>query len=285
MATTNSQYIFSPWLTPVRVVSTINIAGVYYNGRNNDGVGATFTIASSSLTIDGVTVNVGDRVLLQNQTATYTHGIYVVLSIDSTVVLQRAEDMQSLEQIQTGQYVSVKAGSLNAGDFFTIIEPRPQIMGVSPIIFSEDPAATADFTTFYGQNLTEMVTGLDIFNQTKASIFSVLVPKITAGNILQITSEFEATNPFSYNTMIACWIILTNSPTATLGTLIDPANDFNISPAMHHGVTVKARNWQAPSTFTNLYVNTVAWAGSSNANPGDTLIIEQGYGHLDVLIK
>jgi hypothetical protein len=146
MTTSVSEYVFSPWLTPVRVVSTANIAGTYYNGPNNNGVGATFTIAASSLTIDSVVVAVNDRVLLQTQTATYQQGIYVVESIGSTVVLKRSEDQQSLEQIQTGQYVSVKGGSVNAGSFFTVIEPRPQNIGVDAIVFSADPASGAAVT-------------------------------------------------------------------------------------------------------------------------------------------
>src|SRR3990167_800169 len=99
MTTTISQTVFSPWLTPVRLTSTSNIAGTYNNGPNNNGVGATLTIAASSLTIDSVVCEVGDRVLLQTQTNTYEQGIYIVKTIDTTVVLQRSADQQSLEQL------------------------------------------------------------------------------------------------------------------------------------------------------------------------------------------
>ncbi len=99
MTTSLSQTVFSPWLTPVRLVSTSNIAGTYYNGPNNNGVGATLTVAASSLTIDSVACAVGDRVLLQTQTTTYQQGIYIVESIGSTVVLQRSADQQSIELV------------------------------------------------------------------------------------------------------------------------------------------------------------------------------------------
>ena len=104
MTLTYSQTVFSPWLTPVRLVSTSNIAGTYYNGQDNNGVGATLTIAASSLTVDSVVAAVGDRILLQTQTNTNEQGIYVVKTIASTVVLQRSDDMQSIEQIKAGQY-------------------------------------------------------------------------------------------------------------------------------------------------------------------------------------
>src|SRR5690349_1175895 len=106
---TFQQFNYYPGLTPVRVVSTSNVSGTYSNGPLNNGVGATLTIAASSLTVDSVVVEVGDRILLQAQTSANQNGIYVVNSIASTVVLQRSADMQSIEQIRAGQFVSVAA--------------------------------------------------------------------------------------------------------------------------------------------------------------------------------
>ena len=135
------QYNIYPILTPVRVVSTANIAGTYFNGQTNNGVGATLTIAASSLTIDSVVCAVGDRVLLQTQTNTNEVGIYVVLSIGSTVVLQRAADQQSIEQFRAGMHVCAGAGSINAGNIYTIIEPLPAVLGVNALVFNADPSA------------------------------------------------------------------------------------------------------------------------------------------------
>ena len=141
MTISQSQYVLSPWLTPVRLVSTSNVAGTYYNGPNNNGVLATLTIAASSLTVDSVAAVVGDRILLQTQTSTLEQGIYIVKSIGTTVVLQRAEDMQSTEQLKIGLYVSVGAGSVNAGNFYTLVEPLPNNIGVDAIVFNADPSA------------------------------------------------------------------------------------------------------------------------------------------------
>jgi hypothetical protein len=131
-----SQTVFSPWLTPVRLVSTSNIAGTYYNGPNNNGVGATFTVAASSLTIDSVLTVEGDRILLAAQTSALQNGIYIIRWIGSSVVMQRAEDQQSQEQIQTGQYCSVKGGTIYAGSFWTVIEPEVQGVGTGTIVYA-----------------------------------------------------------------------------------------------------------------------------------------------------
>ena len=131
-----AQTIISPWLTPVRVVSTSNLAGTYFNGNNNDGVGAILTIASSSLSIDSVTLNVSDRLLLIAQTSSNQNGIYIVKSIDpvgSLCVIQRAEDQQSLAQYKAGQNAFVYAGASNAGKYYVLTEPLPAKLGISAL--------------------------------------------------------------------------------------------------------------------------------------------------------
>ncbi len=182
MTTTLSQTVFSPWLTPVRLVSTSNIAGTYYNGPNNNGVGATLTIAASSLTIDSVLCAVGDRVLLHTQTTTYQQGIYIVKSIGSTVVLERAEDQQSLEQLKAGEYVAVGAGSVNAGNFYTLVEPLPQAIGVDAIVFNADPSAGG--VSFSGPAST--ANALAVFSDTAGNIKAASTTT-TLGQALNIT--------------------------------------------------------------------------------------------------
>ena len=117
-------------ITPVRLVATSNVAGTYSNGPANNGVGATLTVAASSLTIDSVVVVVGDRVLLQNQTTAYQNGIYIVKAIASSVLLQRSDDQQNIEQLKAGQFTIVGAGTVNQGAAFALVEPIPQFIGV-----------------------------------------------------------------------------------------------------------------------------------------------------------
>lgn len=182
MTTTFSQTVLSPWLTPVRLASTSNVSGTYYNGPNNNGVGATLTVAASSLTIDSVACAVGDRVLLQTQTNTYEQGVYVVQSIGSTVVLERAADQQSREQMKAGQYVSVGAGSVNAGNFYSLVEPIPNNIGVDAIVFNADPSAGG--VSFSGPAST--ANALAVFSDTAGNIKAASTTT-TLGQALNIT--------------------------------------------------------------------------------------------------
>jgi len=130
-SSTFQQYNVYDGLTACRVVSTGNVAGTYFNGTVNNGVGATLTIAASSLTVDSVVLVVSNRVLLVGQSLANQNGIYVVSSIGATVVLTRAHDMKSMEQIRTGQFVTIGAGTVNAGATYVIVEPLPAQFGIS----------------------------------------------------------------------------------------------------------------------------------------------------------
>lgn len=182
MTTSLSQTVFSPWLTPVRLASTANIAGTYSNGPSNNGVGATLTVAASTLTIDGVLVAVGDRVLLQTQTNTYEQGVYIVRAIASTVILERSSDQQTIEQMKSGQYVAVGAGSVSAGNFYTLVEPLPQFIGISAIVWNADPSAGG--VTFSGGAST--ANALAVFSDTAGNLKAASTTT-TLGQALNIT--------------------------------------------------------------------------------------------------
>lgn len=187
MSTQFSQTVFSPWLTPVRLVATSNVSGTYYNGPSNNGVEATLTVAASSLTIDSVLCNVFDRVLLDAQSSGYQNGIYFVASIGTTVVLQRAADFQARPQMQEGQYVSVGAGSLNAGNLYVVIEPLPNNIGVDNIVFSVDPAAGAA-VTFSGAAST--ANALAVYSDTAGNLKAASTTA-TLGQPLAITGALS----------------------------------------------------------------------------------------------
>ncbi len=192
MTTHFSQTVFSPWLTPVRLASTSNIAGTYSNGPLNNGVGATLTVAASSLTIDSVLVAVGDRVLLQTQTNTYEQGIYVVRAIASSVILERSDDQQAIEQMKAGEYVAVGAGSTHAGNFYTLVEPLPQFIGIDAIVFNADPSAGG--VAFSGGAST--ANAIPVFSDTAGNIKAATTAS-TFGQSLAVTGALSATTNLS----------------------------------------------------------------------------------------
>ncbi len=145
------QYNVYDGLTAVRVVDTANLAGVYFNGQVNNGVGGTLTVtATGVLTIDSVAVNSGDRVLLVAQTLANQNGIYLVSNPGATgiqPILTRAADQQNIEQIRAGQFVSVAAGTVNNATIWTVVEPLPATFGINNLVWADASGTSGTFGT------------------------------------------------------------------------------------------------------------------------------------------
>lgn len=180
-----------PGLTPVRVVATANQSGTYYNGATNNGVGATFTYATGALTIDSVVVVAGDSVLLMAQTNANENGIYICTQTGATgiaAILQRRADMQNIEQLLLGQYVSVAAGSINAGNFYTLVEPLPAHFGIDDLVFNADPGAGG--VSFSGGAST--ANAIPVFSDTAGNIKAADAAPVTLGQNLAVTGTVVA---------------------------------------------------------------------------------------------
>lgn len=189
------QFNISPWLTPVRLAATSNQSGTYFNGTVNNGVGATFTYATGALTIDSVTVNVGDRVLLTAQTAANQNGVYVCTQAGATgvsAILQRSADQQCIEQLHTGFYVTVAAGSVNAGGAFVMIEPKPARLGIDDLTWESQVAVGA--VTFSGGAST--ADALVVFSDTSGNIKAASTTT-TLGQNLAVTGTVTASGPIT----------------------------------------------------------------------------------------
>ncbi len=157
-ATNFNQY---PCLTPVRVVAISNQTGTYSNGTLNNGVGATFTYATGALTIDSVIVNLNDSVLLEGQTNKNENGIYICTQQGATgvsAVLTRRNDLQCIEQLLLGGYVSVSAGTVNAGAIYAFVEPKPAHFGVDELLQLKQLAIMLKLALLLQQVVTQSVT-------------------------------------------------------------------------------------------------------------------------------
>lgn len=104
-------------IPPCLVASTANLTATYANGTS--GVGATLTNSSTqaALIIDGVTLAVGNRVLVKDQATALQNGIYTVTNIGSVStnwVLTRATDFDSPSQMTRGKTIDVISGTVNA---------------------------------------------------------------------------------------------------------------------------------------------------------------------------
>jgi microcystin-dependent protein len=145
------------------LATTANLSGTYNNGAS--GVGATLTnnTTQAALEIDGVTVQVADRILVKDQTATADNGVYVVTTVgdgSTDWVLTRATDYDTAAEVLPGTLIPVSSGDTNGGSIW-LETATVTTMGTDPIIFSiyAQPA-----NTFVTLATTQTVSGAKTFS-------------------------------------------------------------------------------------------------------------------------
>ena len=260
MTTSLGQTVLFNDLTPARVVSLTNVAGTYYNGPSNNGVGATLTVAASSLTIDSVVLQVGDRVLLQNQTSALQNGVYIVELIASTVVLARAFDQQNIEQLKAGQFILIGAGTVNAGAAFALIEPIPQNIGVDTFHYVSSPLSAA-----LGTAGSKTAT-----NNALSDVASTAGSGFTAGNFVSAAdsggsiqdSGFNVSNVLQHARVTltaAQWNGMYATPVQLVAA--PGANKINVVEQITLGMTFVSAAYAAGGVVGAQYGNTAHGAG------------------------
>lgn len=104
----------------VVAASTANIAGTYTNAVGGVCIGDTFQVTSTSaFSPDGVTLTVGQRFLMKDQSSTFQDGVWTLTTAANIGVLgallTRATDSDSAADLNAGQIVPVSGGTVNAG--------------------------------------------------------------------------------------------------------------------------------------------------------------------------
>lgn len=124
----------------VRAATTVSIAAVYNNAIT--GVGATLNGTGSLPAIDNVALQVGDRVLIKNQTIQTQNGIYIVDSIGPvTWKLTRSYDFNGGDSgfVQFGDTVTVRGGLTQSNTTWMVSSVGNVTFGQTNITFASIP--------------------------------------------------------------------------------------------------------------------------------------------------
>jgi hypothetical protein len=147
--------------TAVRVESPINLNAAYNNGTS--GVGATLTNSGTlaAISIDGIALNLNDRVLIYNQSNATHNGVYYVSTVGDGAtawVLTRTTDTDSYgasdpDSLGEGDAFFVLEGNTGAGELYVMNTSGTITFGTTNITFSVI-AETAVYSAGTGLNLT-----------------------------------------------------------------------------------------------------------------------------------
>ena len=142
--------------------------GVVTYDNGTDGVGATLTTSGTYGDIDGYTLELGNRLLVKNETNTVWNGIY---EVTSSTVLTRTTDFNDPSKISSGSFVFVSNGDVNADTGWVQTDVITTV-GTDPITF----------TQFSGSGTYTAGTGLTLTG-TQFSV-NALQPQITQVGVL-----------------------------------------------------------------------------------------------------
>ena len=131
--------------------TTADLGAVTYN-NGASGVGATLTKITvfATLSIDGGSPTVGQRILVKNQTSGAQNGVYTVTSVGSGIagwVMTRATDYDTsgsgTNEVDQGDFLLIISGTANANTSWVQQTALPITIGTTSITFTQFGASTA----------------------------------------------------------------------------------------------------------------------------------------------
>lgn len=166
--------VFNPSTTlpvrqPARVVTTSNVLNLAGGAPNS---------------VDGVTLAVGDRVLVQGQQDGKLNGIYVVqtLGMGADGIWARSADCNTSDDVFDGVEVRVTEGTSNADTLWVLTTSNPITLDTTALTFTKQGGSGAgalnvmDEGVLLGAFATMNFIGADVVARSEAGIANVYIP-------------------------------------------------------------------------------------------------------------
>ena len=189
--------------------------------------------------IDGVSLSVGSRILVKDQSHGWENGIYRVVSAGTGSNGQwvRAYDASQDSYVTAGLAVSVAKGTANGAKEFKLTTLDPITLGVTSLTFIDPFSVTdgAGLNTYVQFNDNPKLGGSPGFTFTKASNAVVITGNITVGNIItagigQFSGQF-------------------NESSTTSGVFVGNTGSGTPSPRIGFFNGTASQNWQIDNYF------------------------------------
>ena len=242
----------------VHSATTANLDATYSNGTG--GVGATLTAnANGALVVDSITQNVGERVLVKNQTAGLQNGIYSVTATgdgSNPWVLTRATDADNSPagEVAYGDFTFVQLGTVNGGFGYIVNTTGTITIGTTAITYVQFNAGQV---VSAGNGLTEPTAG------TLAIDTGVTVDLNTAQTLTNKTITGTFTGNLTGNADTA-----TNG-VVTTGSYSDPSWITSLSKSkvgLGNVENTALSTWAGSTNITTLgTITTGTWTGTAIA--------------------
>jgi hypothetical protein len=271
----------------VHVATVANLSATYNNTAKT--LTANGGEQNTPLVIDSQSMNVGERVLVKNQTSAVQNGIYEVTNAGKSNpggenwVLTRAADADNSPsgEISYGDFVFVMTGPTNAGYGFIMTTTGTITLGTSNINWTQFNAGQ---TVVAGNGLTETSPGTIAINTavtvdvnsvqslTNKTISGTFTGNITgdvtgnvSGNAETVTNGVYTTGSYSNPSWITAlgWSKITSTPTTVSG--------YGITDAVATGGSYSNPSWLTDLAWSKITSTptTISGYGITDAQPID----------------
>jgi hypothetical protein len=135
------------WKASSRAATTGALPSVTY-ANGSSGVGATLTATANGALAaqDGVTLIVGDRLLVKNQATNLQNGIYTVTQVGTggtPFILTRATDADQAAEVTTGMATFIEEGTTLSATGWLLTTNNPITIGTTGLVFAQFNAGSA----------------------------------------------------------------------------------------------------------------------------------------------
>jgi hypothetical protein len=192
----------------VRVASVANFAAARTAGTadasGGTGVGEKLTAsANGALSIDGIAVTAGDRVLLKNQTDAKQNGIYTVTNAGGSsvaAILTRATDSDNSVdgEVREGMFTFCQEGTANARDGYVLLTEGSRAGEIFQL-----GTDSLNYTQFTGAIPVEIGTGLAKYNDQIIVDFESVAQKSNLDTFISSTATNFTNNTSAINSLDA----------------------------------------------------------------------------------
>ncbi|HKB05388.1 MAG TPA: hypothetical protein VKD90_24400 [Gemmataceae bacterium] len=121
------------------------------------------------------------------------------------------------------------------------------------------------------------------------TLYSLKLPDLKRGDVVQAHSQFEVTNDLGVNVMLAHSMLLHVKETVVAhedkpdGRVLCEYAGENITPGMHHGFRTLTGSIAVPDDG-DAWLSVVLYAASTGVPPGRRLTVQKNYGSLRAIV-